>query len=259
MSKINFAKTAASDAAPQSETVASTTAVATRPVNPAPAPYSDENIGLGDIILPRLNIVQKVGELSNHFEHGSILLNGEQYLYTASKDPKATPTPLTILVLGIGPSKYVEKVEGGGKGITYNTPQDVVAGGGTVDYNDAQATGKPLYQESKTALLLVEKPEGVDDTNFPHTFEGKKYCTALWTMKGTAYTHGARVFLTARQIGALRPVEKGGKGGYRSMFYTLGTKLTSYKNNWYFIPVLKPAGDTTEAFRNWIVSDVVGY
>jgi hypothetical protein len=257
MPKIDFAKQGAPSATtvPNGEaTDPSTTAVATRPSNPVPTPYSDENIGLHDIILPRLNLVQKVGELSNVFDHGSLLLNGEQVLFTCPKDPKAAVTPLNILVLGFQPSKYVEKVEGGGRGGSYNTPAEVVEAGGTIDYNESKATGKPLYQESKTALVLIEKPEGVDDANFPHEFEGKKYCTALWTMKGTAYTHGAKVLLTARKIGKLR-----GPAGYRTAFYTLASKLTSFNNQWYYIPVLKPSVDTTEAFRNWVKDEVVGF
>lgn len=259
MAKVNFAKegspaSAASDSTLENTT---TTAVAVVPSNPAPAPYSaDDSIGLKDITLPRINIVQKVGDLSNTFDHGSVLLSAELVLFTCPKDPKATPTPLTFLTLGFQPIDFCEKLEGGARGATYNTPAEVVAAGGTIDYNESQATGKPLFQERATALILLEKPEGIDDAHFPHEFEGKKYCTALWSMKGTAFTHGAKVLRTARKIGKLR---NNATGGYRSAFYSFATKLTNFKNNWYYIPVLKPTVDSTEALRNWVANEVVGF
>lgn len=256
MAKVSFGKTASEVPAggPQDPSTAST-AVATLPNNPVPAPYSDDNIGMEDIILPRINLVQKVGELSNQFDGGAILLDAAQVLYSCSKDPEAeSPAPLNILVLGFQPLRYAEKVGGGAKGLIVNTEADVVNGGGTLDYNDAKATGKVLYQRLATALVLVEKPEGVDDTKFPHERDGKKFCTALWSMKGSGYNYGAKVIKTAKKIGHLR-----GPAGYRTAFYGLGTKLTSYNGQFYYIPTLKTGSETAEDFRNWIKDEVVGF
>lgn len=274
MPKVEFSKTSAStpaspEAAGATITETPTTAIATRSANPAPVPFSDENIPLGDIILPRLNIVQKVGELSNIFDGGTILLNAEQVIYSCPKDAKLqapspeAPTPLSILVLGLQAAKYVEKTEGGTRGSIYNTAQEVVNAGGTLDYNEAKVTGRPLYQPSRTALVLLEKPEGIDDANFPHQRDGKQYCTALWSMKGSSYNNGAKVLMTARQIGKLRDVKDAEGnvigGGYRSAFYTFATKLASYNGQFYYIPVLRPADVSTPEFRAWIKDEVVGF
>jgi hypothetical protein len=253
MSKIAFGKTGPSTPVTEEQP---STAVATRETLPPPAtsPFSDDNIPLSEITLPRLNIVQKVGELSNVFNEGSLVLSGEQVLYELPKDPKAeAPAPLTILCLGFQPMIFVEKLPGGTSGRRANSPEEVVSMGGTIDFNESK-TGKPLFQRSRTGLFLIEKPANVDDTNFPHERDGKKYCTALWTTKASGYTNGAKVFQTAKQIGCLR-----GPDGYRTAFYTLGTARKQTDGNFYYVPVLRPGAKTTEEFRNWIKTEVVGF
>jgi hypothetical protein len=223
-----------------------TTAVAVREPSEvtAPAPFGDEDIPMEDVTLPRLNIVQKVGELSDNFEHGAIIFNNDQVL----------PRPVKVLVLGFAKKRFVEKVEGGGRGMIVDSEAEVVQAGGTLDYNEAKATDKPLFQRLATALLLIECPEGVDKLNFPHEYNGKNYAVGVWNMKGTAYTNGAKIIFTARKLGALR-----GAAGYRSAFWTTDTKLTKRENNSYYIPVLKLSEVTTAEFRDWITNSVVGF
>lgn len=246
--KVGFGK---DDVNPSSEVPSDDKAVATVPTSLPVAPYNDESLGLDDIILPRINIVQKVGGLSDTFDPGAILINAEQVIYTYNKDLKNPATPLKFLTIGFQPLRYAEKVAGGAKGKIVNRPEEVVALGGTLDYNDAKNNGKALFQRYATALILIEQPENVDDTHFPHEFGGKKYCTALWSSKGAAYTAGAKVLNTAKQIGPLR-----GPLGYRTAFYTMGTLLASHEGNAYFKPSLRPGEKTTEEFRAFVTGVV---
>lgn len=250
MAKVSFSKPGG--AAPVAEPAPApapapeaTTAVAVRePMPVSTVPYGDENIQMSDIVLPGFNIVQKVGDLSDNFTHGSIVLNLDLEL----------PVPVRVLVLGFAATRFVEKVEGGGRGSIVDTKEEVVENGGTVDYNEHKAKEIPLYQPMATALILVEQPEGVDESSFPYEFGGKRYSIARWNLKGTGYTHGAKRFFTARKIGHLR-----GDIGYRGAFWTIATKLEKRGPNSYYIPVPKPAEATTPEFRQWIVDEVIGF
>lgn len=243
---------------------ANASAVAVRPpsavsTSTAVPAYNDEDIDFGDIILPRLNIVQKVGDLSNIFTPGEVVLNQNLVIH----DPKKTPA-VNFTVIGFKKKQFVEKVEGGAMGALYNSEDDVVSHGGTLDYKEWQESvksaketgGKALkyFQRLATALLLVERPAGIPDedhTVFPYECEGKWYALALWSMKGTSYTNGAKTIFTARKIGHLR------SGGYPSQAWTLTTKLENYGGNFAYIPVVKPGAKSTPAFVAF-VKDILG-
>lgn len=216
----------------------------------------DDIIDPADIVIPRLNFVQKVGELSNVFAPGSIVLNGQLVMIDAPKGT-AESDPLEILFIGFRKVQFVEKVEGGGKGMTFNTEAEVAAAGGTLDYNVAAATGQQIYQRLATALTLVRQPKGLDDTMFPLPYDNAdgsvtNYTLALWSMKGTAYTNGAKIIKTARKMGHLR------KTGYKAGWWTLRSKLKQYDSNFAYIPVLKPVpGGSSPELQAWI-TDIVG-
>lgn len=224
-----------------------TAPVAVAPASPAPF-YDDENIGFEDIILPRINIVQKVGELSNVFAGGEIILKMALPIYTPPiiKDgviAKPGTEMLNLTVLGFRKKQFAEKIVGGNQGALCNTEEEVAKLGGTLDYAEHEAKVKAqipskLFQRLATALCLIECPaalKGTDAGNleFAHECEGRKYALVLWSMKGTAYTNGAKRFFTARKLGHLK------SGGYPSYSWSLGTKLEGYGTNFAYIPVLK--------------------
>lgn len=222
-----------------------------------PFSYNDEDIGFGDIILPAINIVQKVGELSNIFTPGEIVLNQSIVIHEpANKErQKAGHPPLLFTVLGFRPRRYVEKKAGGQQGHLFNTEAEVVAAGGTLDYKEAKSTNKPLYQTLSTALILLQKPEHLadeDHLNFPNECEGKWYALALWSMKGTAFTNAAKVIFTARRLGHLKTT------GYPAQAWSLTTKLEGYSGDTFaHIPVIKPGPKNTEKFAE-LVREVLG-
>lgn len=215
---------------------------ATVPQDQTPALYQDDdNIPMSEIILPRINIVQGIGGLSETFERGEIVLNKDLVIYQPKGEDDKNHESLDITVVGFRPTQWTEKIEGGVLGRLCSSPAEVYALGGTTDYNKAQAAKKakkdlPYFEPLATALILIRKPSFVDaeDVNFTDVFGEHRYTLALWSMKGGAFTHGAKVIKTARKIRHL-------KGGYATYSWKLDTTLKKYEGNRSSnIPVLKP-------------------
>jgi len=212
-----------------------------------PGFYDDENIPASDLKLPRLNIVQKVGELSNNFAGGTILLDGNLTLADAPKGP-AESAHVRFLVIGLQDKKFVEKVEGGLRGNTFLTEAEVVKAGGTLDYNEAKSSNgaKPLYQTLVTAMIVIEKPATVNENAFPITFDGKKYALALYSMKGTSYTNAAKHLYTARKFGNCSQ-------GFRFGWWTMTSRIKAGANA-YYIPTVRQQELSTPAFRAFLTA-----
>lgn len=211
--------------------------------------FNDEDIGFDDIILPRINLVQKVGPLSNIFTPGEIVLKQSLVIHTPAQPEKKQPgnPPLIFTVLGFRKKQFVEKTVGGAMGNLFNTEEEVAAAGGVLNYKEAKATGKPLYQRLATALTLIQRPEHLADegqVSFPHECEGKFYALALWGMKGTGYTHAAQHIFTEKKIGFLRK-------GYSVQAWFLTTKLTEFLGNFAHTPVIRPGPVNSEAFLSF--------
>lgn len=222
--------------------------------------FDDQNIGFEDIILPRINIVQKVGDLSEIFNPGEIVLKQSLVIHNPGKPGTPGDAPLNIVVLGFKKTQFAEKVAGGAQGILAHTEQEVVKHGGTLDYKEWQASeaaakagqGKALrlFQRLATALVLVEKPAQVTDADhieFPYECEGAFYALVLWSMKGTAYTHAAKTMFTARKIGHLR-------SGYSKSIWTLTTKSEKFGDNYAYVPVVKAGRKTSEVFQKFTLT-----
>ena len=232
--------------------------------------FDDDAIGFEDVILPRLNIVQKVGDLSNIFTPGEIVLNQASCIHEpANKDKGKEGTgPLNIVILGFRKRQFVEKVEGGSMGLLLNNEAEITKNGGTLDYKEWKnsiegskepgATVKPLryFQKLATAVALVERPKHLDVVDsdnilFPYECEGRFYALVLWGMKGTAYTHAAKKVFTHRKLGHLR-------GGYLKQGYTLTTKLEGFGSNFAYVPALSVGPKTTPAFEAFLREQILG-
>lgn len=237
---------------------------------PRPPTYNDEDISFDDIIVPRINIVQKVGDLSNVFETGEIVLNQSLVIHTpASKEKNREGTgSLLIIPLGFKKPAYVEKVPGGGKGAYCETREGVVALNGTLDYREWKSSngGKKRFETLATCLFLIRRPEflaDVDHQTFNHEVEGVFYALAQWSMKGTAYTNAAKRFFTERKIGFLkRPPTGSIDRGYPSFGWSLTTRLESFngdagEKNYAVIPVLTPGPKSSDAILAY-VKDGIG-
>jgi len=226
-----------------------------------PSTWLDENavpISLEDVYMPRINIVQKVGDLSNVHIHGSVVLSQTLALYVPEQtcpDGKGglqkieATAPLQTVIVCFRPMQYVEKVPGGEhRGELFNSPDEVLAYGGTLDYNEAAADpNKPYFQKLATALVILRKPEFVADLeSFPYELDGVRYAPALWSMKGTAFTHAYKAIATTKVHGPLR----GRKYFERS--WDLSTQLKKFQANFAYVPVIKLGNDTPAGFPQLI-------
>jgi hypothetical protein len=211
---------------------------------------------IDEIQFPRLNLVQKVGELSNIWPHGAILLDRKVALYEC---PVVKPNgevvtkgtePLEICVLGLKSKKFVERVEGGAKGAVAKSEDEVVKLGGTTSYQEWEAgkeDGVRYFQPFVEALLAVRKPAHIEDKEdnvFTYESEGRRIALVLFGMKGTAYTAAAKYWFTQRLIGNLRE-------GYPSRWFTLATELKKFVSNFAYVPVVKPQAKTSLEFREF--------
>lgn len=219
----------------------------------SPLFFDDENIDFSDMIVPRLNLVQKVGDLSNIFNPGEIVLGQALVLHEpATKNSPGNP-PLIFTVMGFRKKQYVEKTVGGALGQMFDNEAAVVGAGGTLDYKEAKmsegtAQPKKLFQRMATALIVIERPEAIadkDHVTFPYECEGIYYALALWSMKGTSYTHAAKHIFTARKIGHLRTT------GYVGQAWSLTSKLEEFAGNFAYVPVIKAAGRNSEEFKSF--------
>ena len=236
---------------------------ANRSLGPTGLLLGDKIPDFKDIILPRINLVQNIGELKASFTSGCLVLGRQTVLFAppaSGADGKVVPAtaPVTLTVAGFKDTRYSEKVSGGVIGLTVDTEQEVLEAGGTLDYKEwdlKKASGMKLFQPLADALVVVERPDicADDDTVFTYEVAGKKYALALWAMKGTSYTEAAkRVFFTARAVGILRK-------GYPSYCFAVSTREKPYPNgNRAWIPICNPIRQNDETLIAFVRSIIGG-
>jgi hypothetical protein len=227
-----------------------------------PIIFDDNDIKFEDVYLPRVNIVQNVGDLMKIFESGDIVLNGSYSIHSPSNPPKRPQgnPPLNVTVVGFRKKQFAEKIAGKGGGLLVNSEAEVAKNGGTLSYgewkqsvdaNKADPSVKTLrrFEPYATALVIIERPAHLKDEGniqFPYECEGKFYTLALWGMKGTAYTGAAKHFFTARKLGHL-------KKGYMVRSWSLTTKLESYESgNTAWVPAVTPSHENSAAFLAFV-------
>lgn len=204
------------------------------------------------VILPRVNVVQNIGELKESFDPGTIVYAQNVELFipqilnakTGVLERPATP-PVIMTILGFKDPRYVEKVAGGARGITVNSEQEVRAAGGTLswqEWNLKKEAGMKLFQELADALVLIKRPahcapaDPADEATFTYEIEGEFYTLAFWAFRGTAFTNACkRVLFPARLTGCLR------KNGYPSWSWAVSAREETYQNgNKAWVPVFLP-------------------
>jgi hypothetical protein len=212
-----------------------------------------------DVILPRLNIAQSIGDLGKTFDPGSICFDQRVLLFSppiidtkAGVVTKPGLPPISIVCLGFRPTRYVEKVEGGDKGLIVASEDQVKTSGGTLDYREYElkkASGMKRFEALAEALIAIQRPDHLedDDTVFVYPVEGKKYALALWAIKGTAYTAACKkVLFMQRAVGYLNK-------GYPTRELSLTTRWQKFENgNGAWVPVMIPGKATTPEFLAWV-------
>lgn len=208
----------------------------------APAPAVSEGVegevSRSDIKLPRINLVQRVGNLANDFTPGSILFE-KQVVLTDGK----TPFDLTPLRIRKQFQRKVAWGEGDGEAPeVYDTVAEVRAAGGSLEFGDEN-----YFQEIAHIMCAVALPRhflgneltdaaGIIDM-FPFRHNDELYAVAMWTVSSSAYTALAkRIFTDA--AGLLR---NGIYGGH----YQVTSELKKNARNSWYAPKVKFAGKHT--------------
>ena len=194
------------------------------------------DIGTEDIVIPRINITQGVGPLSELFNPGTIVLNKENLLSDGS-------TPIELTVLNVK-KQFVEDLpyDSDERPAVYDTLEEVKAVGGTIEWRGDE---RPSYTPVLHVQVLFRVPDGVDGV-FPLEYEGHAYGLALWSIRGVAYKRAGKNILTAAKF-SLRDGLHHGK-------WTLSTKREKFGRNSVFVPILKNVGRNTPEFVEFIRS-----
>lgn len=198
-----------------------------------------DQIDFSDIIVPKIHIAQKVGDLGEIFEPGSLVFNKSLEI----------PQPATLILVALQPKVYIERVSGGGMGQIASSPQEVVELGGTLDYKEAEKTKKPWFQDSITAVCLLVQPDDVDDPDlFNIEYGDDRFALALIPMKGASFTEGAKTIMTARRVGTPFSL----RAGYNSQILSLTTWLKTHNTgNKSFVPKFEAVAATPEDLRQF--------
>lgn len=235
--------TAEAPAAPQAAAPApaASTALAQRPSNAVATPVygGEEEVDVGDIRFPRLNIAQKTsGAELVKLGLGQFILNKEL----------ALGEKIRLVVIGFQPKKYSEKVKyGAPQGKMANSLEEVEALGGTVQWreskeNAASGSTKPWFQPMVTALLLIEKPENASDERFIYELDGKFYAPALFTVKSTSYDSFFVKLNSEQKLGLLRK-------GYPTRTVEVTSSLRKFTGGEAWVPEVKVLEETGPELR----------
>lgn len=232
-----------------------TRAPSSAPAAPVPGLLSDSDIDIENISLPVINLGQGVGDLGATFGNGAVILGQEFLLADAPKGGKNLGqfdnpgNPITVVFLGLRSIRFSEKIKGGAQGRMYPTERDVIANGGTTNWDDStwsknpSANAKPYFEKIATALVLVKAPEcaeapgeNASEKLFPFADgKGGFWGVALWHFKGAAFTAAiTKIILPARKLGALS------RGGFASRAFNMWAWRKTFGSEGHaaFIPVL---------------------
>ena len=149
-----------------------------------------------DLIIPRMEIVQKVGPLSlnTELDFGSLVLN---------KSTVLAPLEVTVSITVLTCVKSFEEVlpyDPTGKGPrarTFDHLKDLIAAGLWVDWRNDQ---KPPAREVGNLLVLIKKPDGIESPAFHMDVEGSRCAIASWTVRSTAYGRVAKKVFSAAAV-----------------------------------------------------------
>ena len=207
------------------------------PVAEIPAPTRHIPIAEGvegeiadsDLRPPRINLVQKVGELADNFSPGSIVFEKQVVLSDGKK-------PLTLVPLRLK-KQYQKKVPYGESDVmpeVYDTVEEVRAAGGSTEYGDEN-----YFQPIAHVQFAVEMPEDAGETAdlFAYECGGKHYAVAVWTVASSAYTAIAKTLFNAAS-GLLR------NGLYNGKF-KVTSELKKANGNSYYVPRMAFSGKNT--------------
>lgn len=190
-----------------------------------------------DFTVPKLNLVNKTGELSNSFPAGSFLYNREVLLGDGKKPCQITLTRVAKFYMQDLPFGSGEMPK------TFSSIRDVRAAGGALAGDQDTEEGVDRYAEAMTCFVLVKSPAG-EHALFPFEHEGNYYALAQWLLTKSAYKQTGRKIFTDSQL-ALR-------AGIDTACYELTSTLrTNSMGSWY-VPMVKLGAKHDEKFVEFV-------
>lgn len=179
---------------------------------------------MDNVILPHINLAHAVGKLGETFAPGTIIFDTRLPLYVPQKldghgaVTRAATPPLIVTILGWrsnpenprDPTRFVQKLPGGARGMLCNTEAQVRAASGTTDWGEwnlKKASGMTKFDLMATAMVVIQRPDAVADDgkvfNFP--VNDKNITLAWWNFKGSSYTKVCKgTLFYARKLGCLK-------------------------------------------------------
>jgi hypothetical protein len=191
------------------------------------------DLDASDISFPRLQIVQGMGNLSENFKKGELVLDGETSIYSDGSDP----VEFTVVRIGKMFEENINWDEGEIPRILNKA--DAVAAGGSFEWgmNGEQPDWKPIAD----ALVCIK---GEDANVYPFDFDGTNYAFALWRIKGTAYKRAAVPIFTASRMYY--------RDGLHNGTFLLSTDKAVFGGKTVHVPKLKRGTRNTSEFVTWI-------
>lgn len=191
-----------------------------------------------DIRPPRINLVQKSGNLADEFSPGSFVF--EKSIVLAKPGDEINVTVLRLR------KYYQEKIEFGSSNEMpprANTAEEVRALGGSLIYGHDR-----YFQEVCDVMLAIEAPENLNEEQsqfFAYNVGGKNYTLAMYTVAASAYTSLAKRLFTDAAL-LLR-------AGLYTGSYKIHSELRKNGTNSWHVPVASFSGKhdepTAESFK----------
>ena len=190
------------------------------------------DLDASDISFPRLQIVQGMGNLSENYKKGEIVLDGESLISDG-------PTPIEFTVCRIG-KLFEENVDWDSGEIPRIMPKaDAIEIGGSFEWG---ANGeKPNWLPIADALICIK---GDDPEVFPFDYEGNNFAFALWRIKGTAYKRAAVPIFTAARMYYREGLRTGG--------FLLNTEKATFGGKSVHVPKIRRGARHDPKFSEWL-------
>lgn len=185
-------------------------------------------VSMSDIKLPRLNLVQKVGNLADQFTPGSIVF--EKSIVLSDGKTPLDLTPLQIRKMYQLKQEWGEGDSGEAPEV-YNTAAEVREAGGSLQWGDARFFAEIAHIQFAVKLPLESLSDELKEAAevvdlFPYIYGDDAYALAMWTVASSAYTALAKPLFTA-SASLLR------NGLYHGHYKVTSEIRKNAKNSWY--------------------------
>lgn len=238
MAKVSF-----NDIETTAVTISETAIVAPTQKNLSAPLITDPSKGLvgewtsDDIRLPRLNLVNKSGDLSNSFVPGTFVIQKEHQISEVMKDNKEKGDTITVIGARMG-KQYQENIPYEDRESVptrvFDRADQIREAGGYV----SRKKGAGNFSEIAHIEFFVQENDSLSEEAealFFYTFGEKKYARVIYTASSTSFSAVAVPMASALR-GHL--AETGLIGG----FWHLGSVLTKDAKNSWWSPTLRTAG-----------------